>query len=100
MAAAIKYTNFTKPLTAKTDALKLKELQQRFPLGDFVLTNIKSGQTKKVRYDFDTPSSWMDIMLYTDNNRVDYPFHCFSRPFKLTVTLLGVERDITHLIES
>ena len=97
----------TMPLTAETDALKLKELTKRFPFADFHVTDHKLGLYYRVAFKFPryacdivymmpemlwykTQSSWFEER---DNGT---PFYYFPRPCKIEITTGGFTKDVTH----
>ena len=100
----------TTPLTAETDALKLKELTKRFPFADFHVTDPKLGLYYRVAFKFPryacdivymmpemlwykTQSSWFEER---DNGT---PFYYFPRPCKIEITTGGFTKDVTHLFD-
>jgi hypothetical protein len=100
----------TTPLTAETDALKLKELTKRFPCADFHVTDHKLGLYYRVAFHFPryacdivymmpemlwykTQSSWFEER---DNGT---PFYYFPRPCKIEITTGGFTKDVTHLFD-
>ena len=100
----------TTPLTAETDALKLKELTKRFPFADFHVTDHKLGLYYRVAFKFPryacdivymmpemlwykTQSSWFEER---DNGT---PFYYFPRPCKIEITTGGFTKDVTHLFD-
>ena len=100
----------TTPLTAETDALKLKELTKRFPCADFHVTDHKLGLYYRVAFKFPryacdivymmpemlwykTQSSWFEER---DNGT---PFYYFPRPCKIEITTGGFTKDVTHLFD-
>jgi hypothetical protein len=96
----------SKPLEAKTDALKLKELTKRFPFASFHVTDIKKGLYYKV--DFNHASvDWMPEMLWYKDHFSWFeeydngsPFYYFPRPFKIEITTgSGIKKDITYFFE-
>jgi hypothetical protein len=94
----------TTPLTAETDALKLKELTKRFPFADFHVTDHKLGLYYRVAFKFPRYEELMPEMLWyktqsswfeeRDNGT---PFYDFPRPCKIEITPGGFTKDITHL---
>ena len=96
----------TTPLTAETDALKLKELTKRFPFADFHVTDHKLGLYYRVAFNH-ASVDWMPEMLwYKDQDQVSWldreydngtPFFYFPRPCKIEITTGGFKKDITHL---
>ena len=98
----------TTPLTAKTDALKLKELTKRFPFADFHVTDPKLGLYYKVAFKFPyyAMDDWMPEMLWYKTQSSwfeerDYgtPFYYFPRPCKIEITTGGFKKDVTHLFD-
>ena len=93
----------TTPLTAETDALKLKELTKRFPFADFHVTDHKLGLYYRVEFN-NGGLDWMPEMLWYKNQASWFeerdngtPFFYFPRPFKLEITTGGFKKDVTHL---
>jgi hypothetical protein len=87
-------TRLTTPLTGKSDVSKLKELTERFPYGEFYMTNITTGIEYKVVYDSYQTISWYrdgaGLLFSTDRN--------FPRPSKIVMrTISGFKKDVTHL---
>jgi hypothetical protein len=87
--------NLTTPLTAKTDAGKLKELAERFPFTDFHLTNETSDATFKIAYDYTSASvGWyrdgVGLLFSSQRN--------FPRPCKIMMTSCsGFKKNVSHL---
>jgi hypothetical protein len=95
----------TTPLTAKTDALKLKELTKRFPFADFHITDHKLGLYYKIAFNYAGLDSMPEMLWYKtqfswfeerDNGT---PFYYFPRPFKIEITTGGFKKDVTHLFD-
>jgi hypothetical protein len=92
------------PLTAETDALKLKELTKRFPFADFHVTDHKLGLYYRVEFNH-AAVDWMPEMLWYKNQSSwlhrerdnGTPFYYFPRPCKIEITTGGFTKDITHL---
>ena len=97
-------TMFNTPLYAKTDALRLKELEKRFHCADFYLTDIKKGLCYKVGYDpfteeYESEFPFPQIRRLEEDKYYPAFFH-FPRPMKLEVaTVTGVEKDITYFFD-
>ena len=92
----------TMPLTAETDALKLKELTKRFPFADFHVTDHKLGLYYRVAYNH-ASLDWMPEMLWYKNQTSWFeeryngtPFFYFPRQCKIEITTGGFTKDITH----
>ena len=101
----------TTPLTAETDALKLKELTKRFPFADFHVTDPKLGLYYKVEFNF--PNYVMasmnlmpEMLWYKNQDQVSWldrehdngtPFFYFPRPCKIEITTGGFKKDVSHL---
>ena len=93
----------TTPLTAETDALKLKELTKRFPFADFHVTDHKLGLYYKVEFN-NGGLDWMPEMLWYkstfswfEDHDNGTPFYYFPRPCKIEITTGGFTKDVTHL---
>jgi hypothetical protein len=100
----------TTPLTAETDALKLKELTKRFPCADFHVTDPKLGLYYRVafkfpRYACDIVYMMPEMLWYKTQSVASWfeerdngtPFYYFPRPCKIEITTGGFTKDITHL---
>ena len=84
-----------KPLEATTDALKLKELEERFPGGVFVLSTPKTQfeiSYRRVNYEFDK-------IYYAKIDRSFFNFsdYCGNMKIQLMVEWHGLYIDLTHL---
>ena len=84
-----------KPLEATTDALKLKELEERFPGGVFVLSTPKTQfeiSYKRVANEFDQ-------IYYAKINMSFFHFsdYCGNMKIQLLVEWRGLYIDLTHL---
>jgi hypothetical protein len=84
-----------KPLAATTDALKLKELEERFPGGVFVLSTPKTQfeiSYKRVNDEFDQ-------IYYAKINMSFFNFsdYCGNMKIQLMVEWRGLYIDLTHL---
>jgi len=93
----------TKPLSpeATTDALKMKELTERFRFADFHVTDPTKGLYYKVEFDEDGIDKCPTIYYYDDDGR-SYPCSCFPRPFKIEVTTgtaHNIKKDLTHFFD-
>jgi 3-polyprenyl-4-hydroxybenzoate decarboxylase len=73
----------TKPLSpeAKTDALKMKELTERFRFADFHVTDPTKGLYYKVEFD-DEGMDKCPMIYYYDEDGRSYPFFSFPRPLQ------------------
>jgi hypothetical protein len=84
-----------KPLEATTDALKLKELEERFPGGVFVLSTPKTQfeiSYRRVNYEFDK-------IYYAkiDTSFFNFSDFCGTMKTQLMVEWRGLYIDLTHL---
>lgn len=94
-------------LDAKTHALKLRELQHRFPGRNIILTISKDGVVSKkgaVWYKFINADSYNPYynhyIAFTCVDEVETEFNAFCLPgetFTLSV-VLDVDTNITHLV--
>jgi hypothetical protein len=89
-----------KPLSpeATTDALKMKELTQRFRFGLFHVTDHVRGLYYKVEVD-DANFDREPVIYYFADDGKSYPCCGFPRPFKIeltTGTAHNIKKDITH----
>jgi hypothetical protein len=83
---------------ATTDALKLKELSQRFPLGLFHVTDHARGLYYKVEID-DAGIDKSPVIYYFADDGRSYPCCGFPRPFKIELTVISdhhIKKDVTH----
>jgi len=101
------------PLTAETDALKLKELTKRFPFADFHVTDHKLGLYYRVAFKFPRYAGGMEdsspeMLWYKNQDQVSWlnsehdngtPFYYFPRPCKIEITTGGFTKDITHMFD-
>jgi len=92
-----------KPLSpeATTDALKMKELTQRFRFGLFHVTDHVRGLYYKVEVD-DANFDREPVIYYFADDGKSYPCCGFPRPFKIeltTGTAHNIKKDITHFFK-
>ena len=93
----------SKPLSpeANTDALKMKELTERFRFAVFHVTDDARGLYYKV--DFDNAGiDRTPVIYYFSDDGSSYPFCGFPRPFKIeltTGTAHNIKKDITHFFD-
>lgn len=83
---------------ATTDALKLEELSQRFPLGLFHVTDHARGLYYKVEID-DAGIDKSPVIYYFADDGRSYPCCGFPRPFKIELTVISdhhIKKDVTH----
>ena len=86
---------------ATTDALKLKELTQRFRFGLFHVTDHVRGLYYKVEVD-DANFDREPVIYYFADDGKSYPCCGFPRPFKIeltTGTAHNIKKDVTHFFE-
>jgi len=84
------------PLLAPNDPLKLKELEARFPLGKFMVTDTVLGLYYEVEFD-KLSQIWNPAMLWTDKEGYKDRMYYFARPLKLeVVSSLGSKVDLSH----
>jgi len=83
---------------ATTDALKLKELMQRFPSGLFHVTD----HARRLYYKVEVNDVGIDrapvIYYFADDGR-SFPCGYFPRPFKIELTTVSshcITKDVTH----
>jgi hypothetical protein len=93
----------SKPLSpeANTDALKMKELSQRFRFGLFHVTDSTRGLYYKVEVD-DANFDREPVIYYFADDGKSYPCCGFPRPFKIeltTGTAHNIKKDVTHFFE-
>jgi len=84
---------------ANTDALKLKEISQRFPFGLFHVTDHVRGLYYKVEV-VDAGIDRTPVIYYFADDGRSYPCCGFPRPFKIELTTVTdhiIKKDITHL---
>ena len=92
--------NLSKPLSpeANTDALKMKELRQRFRFGIFHVTDPTRGLYYKVEVD-DAGINRTPVIYYFADDGRSYPCCGFPRPFKIELTTVTdhiIKKDVTH----
>ncbi len=83
---------------ANTDALKLKELSQRFRCGLFHVTDHARGLYYKVEVD-DAGIDRTPVIYYFADDGRSYPCGGFPRPFKIELTTVSshrITKDVTH----
>lgn len=83
---------------ANTDALKLKELTQRFPLGLFHVTDHARRLYYKVEVN-DTGVDRTPVIYYFADDGRSFPCAYFPRPFKIELTVISdhrITKDVTH----
>jgi hypothetical protein len=93
----------SKPLSpeAKTDALKMKELTERFRFALFHVTDPTRGLYYKVEVDDANFDREPVIYYFADDGR-SFPCAYFPRPFKIeltTGTAHNIKKDITHFFD-
>jgi hypothetical protein len=84
-----------KPLAATTDALKLKELEERFPGGVFVLSTPKT----QFEISYKRVNDMFDQIYYAKINMSFFNFsdYCGNMKIQLLVEWHGLYIDLTHL---
>ena len=89
------------PLVAKTDALKLKELSERFEKGVFIISTQHYQANIEYRYMRSQNSSdtYINHQIYAPRNRIYFTHFCeLGENINLMVENDGVFTELTHLL--
>jgi hypothetical protein len=89
------------PLVAKTDALKLKELSERFINGVFIISTPHFQANIEYRYmhSYNSCDTYINHQIYTPQSRIYFTQFCeLGEDINLIVEKDGVFTELTHLL--
>jgi hypothetical protein len=89
------------PLVAKTDALKLKELSERFKNGVFIISTPHYQANIEYRYwhSHACSDTYINHQIYAPRNRIYFTHFCeLGENINLMVENDGVFTELTHLL--
>jgi hypothetical protein len=87
----------SEPLVATTDALKLKELEERFPDGTIMLyTSYSHGAVKYVYEDMYEDSSANHFIMFNEGVYSFFKFIPSKTQFRISVHWAGASADLSH----